>query len=122
MKTSKITKIISILVIIAAITLSLNTVLAAGNEISIPDPTAVQSEGFTKTVGNVLGVVTYVCYAAAVILLIILGVKWLMAAPDAKADMKKTAITYVIGAIMIFAAGAIVQVIRGLGTSVVKTK
>ena len=51
MKTSKITKIISILVIIAAITLSLNTVSAAGNEISIPDPTALQSEGFTKTVG-----------------------------------------------------------------------
>lgn len=120
MKTSKITKIISILVIIAAITLSLNTVLAA--EISIPDPTAVQSEGFTKTVGNVLGVVTYVCYAAAVILLIILGVKWLMAAPDAKADMKKTAITYVIGAIMIFAAGAIVQVIKGLGNNVVVSK
>lgn len=125
MKTSKITKIISILVIIAAITLSLNTVLAKGettDSVTIPKATAVESKGFTETVGNVLGVVTYVCYAAAVILLIILGVKWLMAAPDTKADMKKTAITYVIGAIMIFAAGAIVQVIKGLGSSVVKAE
>ena len=121
MKTSKITKIISILVIIAAIALSLNTVLA-NDVVSIPSATAVQSDGFTKTVGNVLGVVTYVCYAAAVILLIILGVKWLIAAPDAKADMKKTAITYVVGAIMIFAAGAIVQVIKGLGNNVVVSK
>ena len=121
MKTSKITKIISILVIIAAIALSLNIVLAA-NAVEIPEASKVTDTNFTGTVGNVLGVVTYGCYAAAVILLIILGVKWLMAAPDAKADMKKTAITYVIGAIMIFAAGAIVQVIRGLGTSVVKTK
>lgn len=120
MKTSKITKIISILVIIAAVALSLNMVFAA--EVTIPASSTVDAKGFNETVGNVLGIVTYVCYAAAVILLIILGVKWLMAAPDAKADMKKTAITYVIGAVMIFAAGAIVQVIKNLGNSVVATK
>lgn len=118
MKTSKITKIISLLVIIAAIALSFNMVFAT---VTIPEASPVTATGFNSTISNVLGVVTIVCYAAAVILLITLGVKWLIAAPEAKADLKKSAIYYVIGAVMVFAAGAIVQVIRNLGTSVVAT-
>lgn len=118
MKTSKITKIISLLVIIAALALSFNMVFAS---IPVPKATEVKATGFNSTISNVLGVVTIVCYAAAVILLITLGVKWLIAAPDSKADLKKSAIYYVIGAIMVFAAGAIVDVIRNLGTSVVVT-
>lgn len=118
MKTSKITKIISLLVIIAAFALSFNMVFAT---IDVPKAASVNATGFNSTISNVLGVVTIVCYAAAVILLITLGVKWLIAAPDAKADLKKSAIYYVIGAIMVFAAGAIVDVIRNLGTSVVAT-
>lgn len=118
MKTSKITKIISLLVIIAALALSFNMVFAT---VTVPKASPVDDAGFNSTISNVLGVVTIVCYAAAVILLITLGVKWLIAAPDAKADLKKSAIYYVIGAIMIFAAGAIVDVIRNLGKSVVAT-
>lgn len=120
MKTSKITKIISLLVIIAALALSFNMVFAT-TTVTVPKASPVDDKGFNSTISNVLGVVTIVCYAAAVILLITLGVKWLIAAPDAKADLKKSAIYYVIGAIMIFAAGAIVDVIRNLGTSVVAT-
>lgn len=119
MKTKKITKIISILFVIAAIALSLNMVFAS--DIAIPSPSAVNDTGLNTTISNVLGVVTVICYAAAFILLIVLGVKWLIAAPDAKADMKKSAIVYVVGAIMVFAAGAILQVIRGLAKSTVKS-
>lgn len=53
-------------------------------------------------------------------MLIVLGVKWLVAAPDQKADIKKSAVIYVIGAIMVFAAGVILRVIRNVSTNTIK--
>ena len=49
-----------------------------------------------------------------VILLVILGVKWISATPDAKADIKKSAVIYVVGARLVFVTGAILQVIRNV--------
>lgn len=118
MKTSKITKIISVLVIIAAVALALNMSLAT---ITIPSASSVSAQGFGTSLSNVLGVVTVICYVAAVILLIVLGIKWLVAAPDAKADLKKTAIYYVVGAVMVFAAGAILNVIKNLSEKTIVT-
>ncbi len=119
MKVSKISKIVSVLFIIAAVALALNISLAS--VIDIPSPSTVSAAGFGKSISNVLYVVSLICYAAAVILLIVLGVKWLVAAPDAKADLKKTAIYYVVGAVMVFAAGAILNVIKNVATSTITT-
>ena len=106
------TKIITILLIIATILGAVNMVFA----VDIPSGTAtgVTGTGLDTTTSNIIGIVQFVCYAAAVILLVILGVKWISAAPDAKADIKKSAVIYVVGAALVFAAGAILQVIRNV--------
>ena len=107
-----VTKIITILLIIATILGAVNMVFA----VDIPSGTAtgVTGTGLDTTTSNIIGIVQFVCYAAAVILLVILGVKWISAAPDAKADIKKSAVIYVVGAALVFAAGAILQVIRNV--------
>jgi TRAP-type C4-dicarboxylate transport system permease small subunit len=118
MSTKTITKIIVALVLIATVCLAVTTVFGT---ITIPDPgDGGITPGLKGSVARVLGVVKYICYAAAVILLVILGVKWIMAAPDQKADLKKSAVIYVVGAVLVFAAGAILQVIRSVANNTVK--
>lgn len=112
MKFSKVTKIITALVMIATIALALNMVFAS--TISIPSASNVSDAGFNATVSNILGIVTYICYAVAVIMLLMLGIKYITASPEGKAEIKKTAIMYVIGAILVFAASAVLNIIRGL--------
>ena len=108
-----VTKIITILLIIATILGAVSMVFA--DSIEIPGSgNPIPGTGLDTTVKNIIGIVQFICYAAAVILLVILGVKWISAAPDAKADIKKSAVIYVVGAALVFAAGAILQVIRNV--------
>ena len=57
--------------------------------------------------------------AIAIIMLIVIGAKYMIAAPGEKADIKKAAIPYIIGAILLFGA---VQVLGLINTfsSVIK--
>lgn len=105
-----VTKIITILLIIATILGAVNMVFAV--DIPKGSDKGIAGTGLDTTTSNIIGIVQFICYAAAVILLVVLGVKWIAAAPDQKADIKKSAIIYVVGAALVFAAGAILQVIR----------
>ncbi len=118
MNTKKIVKIFSILCIAIAILSVASTVLG----VSVPTPNAPTSTGITSTVSNVLGIVTYICYAAAVILLVMLGIKFMTASPDGKAEVKKSAVIYVVGAILVFAAGLVINLIKGSVSTVITEK
>lgn len=119
MKFSKVTKIITALVMIATVALACNMVFASVN-IDVPTQASVTLGGFGTTVNNILGVVTYVCYAAAVVMLLYLGVKYLTASPEGKAEIKKSAIIYVIGAVLVFAAGIVINMLKALAPNIVK--
>lgn len=67
---------------------------------------------FSNLASDVLGVVQVVGYSAAVIMLTYIGIRYILATPDGKADMKKQLIMYVIGAIILF-GGATIAVAIG---------
>lgn len=117
MNTKKIVKIISILFVIIAIFSAFNMVLGA----SIP--TAIQPSGsgvssIQNITGNVIFIIQMIAFAAAVIMLIFVGIKFITASPEAKAEIKKTAVIYVIGAVLLFAAGGILGIIQSLSQNV----
>ena len=117
MSTKTITKIIVALVIIATVCLAVTTVLG----ITIPDPgDGGITDGLKGSIARVLGVVKYICYAAAVVMLVMLGVKYLTASPDGKAEIKKTAVQYVIGAVLVFAAGVILTIIQSVSNATIQ--
>lgn len=68
-------------------------------------------ESFNSVISAIFGVAAYICYAAAVIVVLVKGVKFMDAAPDAKAEIKKEAIGIVVGAFITFGIGAILQII-----------
>lgn len=48
----------------------------------------------------------------AVIMLIVLAIKYMTSAPNDKADIKKSATAYIVGAVVLFAASGILGIIR----------
>ena len=124
MTMKRIAKILTVLIIIATIATMMSTVFAEGASDVLGKLTGTTdaASAVTTTANNIVGIVQVICYATAVIMLIYLGVKFITASPEAKADIKKSAIMYVIGAIIVFAAGTLLGVISNLSTNVVKTQ
>ena len=64
--------------------------------------------------GKIIGLVQYLCYAAAVIVLVYKGVQFMYKSPDAKAELKKELISYAVGALILFAIGTFIKIIGSI--------
>lgn len=63
-------------------------------------------------VGNkIMGILQVIGILTAVIILMVLGIKYMMGSAEEKAEYKKTMIPYLIGAILIFAATTIANAV-----------
>ena len=70
-----------------------------------------------KNIGNQLvGIITTVGVVVAVIVLLVLGIKYMMGSASEKAEYKKTMIPYLVGAVLIFGASAITKVVVQLAS------
>ena len=111
-KTMKIlTTIATILLIISMGTSIVAATSVGGMELS---PNTANTGDIT-TIGNkvmgIIQVVGTIAVIAAVIILMILGIKYMMGSAEEKAEYKKTMIPYIIGAVLLFAATTIANAI-----------
>lgn len=117
-KTMKI--IVVLLVAVIAVALLSNTAFAKiALNWSAAETSIVQGTDTTGTVGavgriagTIINVVQVVGMAVAVIMLIVLAIKYISAAPSDKAEIKKHAVVYVVGAIVLFAASGILEIVK----------
>ena len=117
MNIKKVTKIISIILVVMTILGAFSMVFATGP--SIPQPSDVTgSSDVSNIAGGVIYVIQIIAFAAAVIMLIFVGIKFITASPEAKAEIKKTAVIYVVGAILLFGASGVLALIQTLATNV----
>ncbi len=86
--------------------------LAANIDVHQFEGDTSNSEGVTDLFNRIIGIVQIVGTGIAVIMLIVLAIKYLMAAPSEKADIKKGALVYVVAAIILFAAVNILAAIQ----------
>ena len=70
------------------------------------------AERIQKVMGSALVVVQVVGMGVAVIMLVVLAIKYISAAPGDKAEIKKHAVVYVVGAVVLFAASGLLGIIR----------
>lgn len=115
MKSKKLQKIISIL-IIAVYIMSIATFVFAGQEDFSPKSMDGKADNINSTeiknVGNgIIKILQTTGIVLSVIMLIVIGIKYLMGSAEEKAEYKKTMIPYIVGAGLIFAAAAFAQVI-----------
>ena len=87
--------------------------------VEIQANTTVNGTTEIQTVGeSIVGILQTVGVVLSVIVLIVLGIKYMMGSAEEKAEYKKTFIPYVVGAALIFAASAFAQVIYQFFTGV----
>ncbi len=109
----KIAKIILIFFLIFTILGIINTVNALGlSEITefpgLYTTTGNNDQSRAVKMGNfIVSVVRYVGQGIAVITLIIIGIRYIFASVEQKAEYKKSMIPYVIGAILLFAGASV---------------
>ena len=113
-------RILSIVLMVVVMLVALGSVCSA---VTIPGPSDVNESdisGLNNTVGRVLGIMQWGGYAIAVVVAIVIGIKYITASPDGKAEVKKTLGFYVAGIAIIVAAssivGAIANGVGGAGT------
>ena len=114
MSKRKIIRIISIALMVSMIAMCINNVVLATDTMDIPrgNQSTSVATSFNDVLNKILGVVQIIGVAVAVIMLIVLAIKYISAAPGDKAEIKKHAVVYVVGAVILFAASGILQLIR----------
>ena len=120
----KMSKTILVIILISLTVISIGTSVFADAVEGCTDPGSLKGQAVSGTdkitgIGNqLITIISTVGSVAAVIVLIVLGLKYMMGSAEEKAEYKKTLLPYVIGAVMIFAASTIAGVLYGFLTNV----
>ena len=106
-------KIISILLIALTIMFVATTTFATDEEFR-PSNVEINTRNTdsVKSIGaRITGIIRVVGTIAAVAMIIVLGIKYMMGSAEEKAEYKKTLFPYIVGAILIFAASNLADMI-----------
>ncbi len=111
----KTVKIISSLVIIAIMLMSMSTFIFAADYLdpgSITPQDTPAATSVQNMAGQILSIVQIVAISVAIIMLIVLAIKYISASPEGKADIKKSATLYVVGAVLLFGASGVLEIVK----------
>ena len=113
----KLVKIFSILLMVIMLcSITLNVFALTPSEITADDSIGT---GGVDTVGKkVVGILQTVGIVLSVIILIILGIKYMMGSAEEKADYKKSMIPYIVGAALMLAASALANIVYDFFTKI----
>ncbi len=113
----KMVKILSTILIVLMLLSTVSTVFAA---ISIPtgNTGASGASNLNSIINAILGIAQVIGVGVAVIFLVVVAITYISAAPGDKAEIKKHAIIYVVGAVILFAASGILGIIQKLAGNV----
>lgn len=118
---NKTLKIVAIL-FIAIVLISVATTMVKASDTGFVDVTPHNpGEAGTKIsdiAGQILYIVRMIGMAVAVVMLTVLGIKYVAASPNEKADYKKGMTVYVVGAVLLFGASMLLGVIQNFVTKV----
>ena len=100
--------------VICVIVLAVMMLTVFGSQVfavSLPNVTPSAPDGGEQIAGTILNTLMWLGIMIAVGMMIFLGIKYVTASPDGKADLKKQLGIYVLGLVLILAATTIVGMI-----------
>lgn len=124
----KVVRIISILLMVLMVVTMLSTAAFASSTWDNVNPDifngAKDNSGATASATNIIGsiisIVQVIGMGVAIIMLVVMAIKYISAAPSEKAEIKKSATIYIVGAIVLFAASGILGIIKNFASSNIK--
>lgn len=75
------------------------------------------TDSVKSVAGSIVTIAKVICAGVAVAMLTILGIKYMSSAPSEKADIKKHAVPYVVGAVIMFGCTGILSIIEQFAAS-----
>lgn len=114
-KTMKIMSVVLLAVML--IMISSTSVMAASTIIDGMKPTYTSESGITNVGQKIVDIISTVGVVIAVIVLLVLGIKYMVGSASEKAEYKKTMIPYLVGAVIVFGASAIAKVVVSMAQS-----
>lgn len=115
--------IVIMIMIICLIILLNNRIYAFGIEdIDGTIPASAQANGVTNGIEdagqNTIKILSTIGSIISVVMLVILGIKYMLGSAEERAEYKKTLLPYVIGAILVFAASTIASMIYNIANTI----
>lgn len=118
-KTIKIVSAILIMILLVAMLSNVAMAVKPEDIAGKLSGTATSAQSSVTNIGNqIIGIITTVGVVVAVVILLVLGIKYMMGSASEKAEYKKTMIPYLVGSILIFGASAITKVVVALGAGI----
>lgn len=119
----KTVKVCATLLLVTMIILSTITPVFADSIKGMVDPGNLKGKDVTtnkmQDIGNqIITIVSVAGSIISVIVLIVLGIKYMMGSAEEKAEYKKTLMPYIIGAALVFAASAISGIVYNFANSI----
>lgn len=82
-----------------------------------PTTLSPQEPEVQRRIGNVLGVINVIGMVSSVIILMVIGIKYMLGSVEAKAEYKKSMGAYLLGAIILFSASTLPNIIYKFATA-----
>lgn len=119
MKNNRVKKLLHIVFIIF-ITLCIFCILSncIFAEASMKDIYNTQDTDLNTAAGHILWIVMAVGISAGVIIIAVMGFKYIVSSPEAKADLKKELVPYFIGAFILMSASTICGIFASFGNKI----
>ena len=118
-------RIISTILMVIMIIASLSSIVLGAEATlnALKNPGTVNGVTEVQNLGKqMVGILQVIGIVVAVVVLLVLGIKYMMGSAEEKAEYKKTMIPYIVGAILIFAATTIVNVVYNIANGFNATK
>ena len=125
--TKKFMKMIAIMLIALMLVAACSQIVLATDSTSLTqfdgkNDKSGASSSAQNIIGALISIVQVIGVGVAIIMLIVLAIKYISAAPGDKAEIKKHAVVYVVGAIVLFAATGILQIIKSFSSNISATE
>ena len=111
----KLVKVLPVILMVVIVASTFIPVFAATDPSSLTGTSTTQFDTIGK---KIIGMVQAIGSILAVLVLVILGIKYMMGSAEEKAEYKKTMIPYLIGAILVFAASNLASMVYNFANGV----
>ncbi len=109
----KLVKLIPVMMAVIMALSVLSPVFATGPS----DYSGTATSAFDSIGNKIIGMVQAIGTIVSVLIIIVLGIKYMMGSAEEKAEYKKTMLPYLIGAILIFAASTLATMVYNFAIS-----
>lgn len=108
-------KILILLIAFSIITLTITNVIAFEGNLSNFEDATGKVNGVTNVVdnigGTVISVIRIVSVTIAIVMLLVIAMRYMLSSPGDRADIKKHAVAYVVGAFILFGVTGILTIL-----------